>query len=39
MRAAAAEQGLPGVVAKRLDSPYEPGEESGAWRFIPGKGD
>jgi DNA ligase D-like protein (predicted 3'-phosphoesterase) len=32
---AAREQGLPGVVAKRLDSPYEPGEESGAWRLIP----
>ncbi|MEU8796738.1 DNA polymerase ligase N-terminal domain-containing protein [Spirillospora sp. NPDC048819] len=35
VRAAAREQGLPGVVAKRLDSPYEPGEESGAWRFVP----
>ncbi|MGI5273798.1 DNA polymerase ligase N-terminal domain-containing protein [Nonomuraea sp. CA-218870] len=31
---AAREQGLPGVVAKRLDSPYEPGE-SAAWLFIP----
>jgi bifunctional non-homologous end joining protein LigD len=37
VRAAAAEQGLPGVVAKHLDSPYEPGEESGAWRFVPGR--
>ncbi|MFE9100094.1 DNA polymerase ligase N-terminal domain-containing protein [Actinomadura geliboluensis] len=33
--AAARDQGLPGVLAKRLDSPYEPGEESDAWRFIP----
>ncbi len=28
---AGAEQGLEGVVAKRLDSPYEPGRRSGAW--------
>lgn len=35
VRTAAAEQNLPGVLAKRLDSPYEPGEESDAWRFIP----
>ena len=30
VRDAARDQGLPGVLAKRLDSPYEPGEESGA---------
>ncbi|WP_433468373.1 DNA polymerase ligase N-terminal domain-containing protein [Spirillospora sp. CA-128828] len=35
VREAARDQGLPGVVAKRLDSRYDPGEESGAWRFIP----
>ncbi len=29
--AATAEQGLEGVVAKRLDSPYEPGRRSSAW--------
>ncbi|WP_433238285.1 DNA polymerase ligase N-terminal domain-containing protein [Actinomadura nitritigenes] len=34
VRETAADQGLPGVLAKRLDSPYEPGEESGAWRLI-----
>jgi DNA ligase D-like protein (predicted 3'-phosphoesterase) len=34
VRGTAAGQGLPGVVAKRLDSPYEPGEESDAWRLI-----
>jgi bifunctional non-homologous end joining protein LigD len=28
------EQGLEGVVAKRLDSPYEPGRRSGAWRKL-----
>jgi bifunctional non-homologous end joining protein LigD len=28
------EQGLEGVVAKRLDSPYEPGRRSGAWIKI-----
>lgn len=39
VRAAAAEQGLPGVVAKRLDSPYAPGEESDSWRFVPGRPD
>jgi DNA ligase D-like protein (predicted ligase) len=27
-------QGLEGVVAKRLDSPYEPGRRSGAWLKI-----
>ncbi|NEA23675.1 DNA polymerase ligase N-terminal domain-containing protein [Actinomadura bangladeshensis] len=35
VRDAARDQRLPGVFAKRLDSPYEPGEESGAWRFVP----
>ncbi|MFG1704519.1 DNA polymerase ligase N-terminal domain-containing protein [Nonomuraea sp. M3C6] len=34
VRQAALEQGLPGVVAKRLDSPYEPGV-SKSWLFIP----
>jgi bifunctional non-homologous end joining protein LigD len=34
VRQAAKEQGLPGVVAKRLDSPYEPGP-SKSWLFIP----
>jgi len=29
--AATAAQGLEGIVAKRLDSPYEPGRRSGAW--------
>ncbi|MET8354365.1 DNA polymerase ligase N-terminal domain-containing protein [Micromonospora sp. NPDC005206] len=28
------EQGLPGVVAKRLDSVYEPGKRSGRWLSI-----
>jgi bifunctional non-homologous end joining protein LigD len=31
---AAAEQGLPGVVAKRLDSAYEPGRRSRRWLTI-----
>ncbi|HEX2312931.1 MAG TPA: DNA polymerase ligase N-terminal domain-containing protein [Thermomonospora sp.] len=35
VREAAARQGLPGVLAKRLDSAYEPGERSPAWRLIP----
>ncbi|MUN40271.1 DNA polymerase ligase N-terminal domain-containing protein [Actinomadura litoris] len=35
VREAARAQDLPGVVAKRLDSPYRPGEESDAWRLIP----
>jgi bifunctional non-homologous end joining protein LigD len=30
----AREQGLPGVVAKRLDSPYEPGRPSRRWLSI-----
>jgi len=34
VRQAAREQGLPGVVAKRLDSLYEPGE-SKSWIFVP----
>ena len=32
MLAAARERKLEGVVAKRLDSPYEPGRRTGAWR-------
>jgi len=32
--AATREQGLEGVVAKRLDSGYEPGRRSGSWRKI-----
>ena len=32
MLAAARERRLEGVVAKRLDSPYEPGRRTGAWR-------
>jgi bifunctional non-homologous end joining protein LigD len=32
---AAAAQGLPGLVAKRLDSPYRPGERSGDWIYVP----
>jgi bifunctional non-homologous end joining protein LigD len=35
VRQAARDQGLPGVLAKRLDSRYEPGVRSPAWRFIP----
>jgi bifunctional non-homologous end joining protein LigD len=35
VRVAAREQALPGIVAKRLDSPYEPGTESNAWLRIP----
>ncbi|GII27982.1 DNA polymerase ligase N-terminal domain-containing protein [Planotetraspora mira] len=35
VRQAAREQGLPGVVGKRLDSAYEPGRESAAWIFLP----
>ncbi|MFG1999804.1 DNA polymerase ligase N-terminal domain-containing protein [Spirillospora sp. NPDC048911] len=35
VREAAGSQGLPAIVAKRLDSPYRPGEESDAWRLIP----
>ena len=32
--AATAEQGLEGVVAKRLDSPYEPGRRSPCWMKV-----
>jgi bifunctional non-homologous end joining protein LigD len=32
---AAAAQGLPGIVAKRLDSPYLPGRRSRLWLSIP----
>jgi bifunctional non-homologous end joining protein LigD len=35
VRVAAEQQGLPGIVAKRLDAPYRPGEQSDAWRYIP----
>jgi bifunctional non-homologous end joining protein LigD len=28
------EQGLEGIVAKRVDSPYEPGRRGGAWRKV-----
>jgi bifunctional non-homologous end joining protein LigD len=31
---ASAERGLEGIVAKRLDSPYEPGKRSGAWLKV-----
>jgi bifunctional non-homologous end joining protein LigD len=31
---ASAAQGLPGVVAKRLDSPYQPGKRSRAWLRV-----
>jgi bifunctional non-homologous end joining protein LigD len=31
---ASREQGLEGVVAKRLDSPYEPGKRSPCWRKV-----
>jgi len=34
MLAAAREHALEGVVAKRLDSRYEPGRRSGAWRKV-----
>jgi bifunctional non-homologous end joining protein LigD len=34
VRAASVEHGLEGVVAKRLDSRYEPGGRSGSWRKI-----
>lgn len=35
LRAASRERGLPGLVLKRLDSPYEPGRRSDAWRELP----
>jgi bifunctional non-homologous end joining protein LigD len=31
---ASRDQGLEGVVAKRLDSPYEPGRRGGTWRKV-----
>ena len=34
VRRAAEELGLEGVVAKRVDSPYRPGERSPAWRKV-----
>src|SRR5438477_7455695 len=34
---ASAEQGLEGVVAKRLDSPYEPGRRTGTWVKVKNK--
>jgi bifunctional non-homologous end joining protein LigD len=34
LRDAGRERGLPGLVLKRLDSPYEPGRRSGAWREL-----
>jgi bifunctional non-homologous end joining protein LigD len=33
---ASREQGLPGVLAKRLDSPYRPGQRSADWLVIEG---
>jgi bifunctional non-homologous end joining protein LigD len=33
--AAVRAQGLEGLVAKRLDSRYEPGKRSGAWQKMP----
>jgi bifunctional non-homologous end joining protein LigD len=35
---AALERGLPGVVAKRLDSPYRPGQRSDAWLAVRAEG-
>ena len=35
--AASAERGLEGIVAKRLDCPYEPGKRSGNWLKIKNK--
>ena len=35
--AASDEKGLEGIVAKRLDSPYEPGKRSGGWLKIKNK--
>ncbi|MEU8249918.1 DNA polymerase ligase N-terminal domain-containing protein [Nonomuraea sp. NPDC048916] len=36
VRQAARDQGLPGVLAKRLDSPYEPGPST-SWIFVPNR--
>jgi bifunctional non-homologous end joining protein LigD len=33
-RTAARDQGAPGIVAKRLDSPYQPGRRTREWRTI-----
>ncbi len=35
LHTATAEQGLEGIVSKRLDSPYRPGERSRAWLKFP----
>jgi bifunctional non-homologous end joining protein LigD len=35
VRTAAERQGMSGIVAKRLDAPYRPGERGDAWRLIP----
>ena len=35
-RTAARDQGAPGIVAKRLDSPYQPGRRTRQWRTIAG---
>lgn len=35
VRDAARERGLPGVLAKRRDAPYRPGERSTAWKRVP----
>ncbi len=35
VRDVAARRGLPAIVAKRLDSPYEPGTRSAAWLRVP----
>lgn len=34
-REASREQGLPGVIAKKLDAPYRPGKRTREWRAIP----
>jgi bifunctional non-homologous end joining protein LigD len=34
VRAAAREQSLPGIIAKRADSPYRPGDRSRDWRAV-----
>lgn len=36
-RQASREQGLPGVICKRLDSGYHPGQRSRQWRAVPVK--
>ena len=37
LKAASEQQGLEGIVAKRLDSPYEPGRRSSAWVKVKNK--